>query len=555
MDILLIKSPSAKSLDRLLNRVTGTVQRFGTMALVQNPSPHEDGNMQVRYGRALAYAGYVQDTNVLGRLDYREGRLYMKSPGGIASFFVVDSQREQCYAWSSHAGVQGVYYSSGPDGTVISNRSSLSHRVAFGSVTMSRAWARRALLDTGSLWYDTPFKGTRFIEPRSCVAVTRQGRIVHWPHPVLLQGKRYRDRSQEGVNDYIEATMEALRVTKKMPPAMFYLSGGKDSRYLAAVAHRMKLAVDPVCFDSIAQQGEAPEARAVARLVGWTLRVLPRSAVPEDRMLGQIRENIRQCDGQLSEVLHLIYPDSLPAPGTPLITGHAHHLRGGFTRTMKSSGVIEGLVAGATGPLGLVTEDIEEERRARAEELIDGMTYLHPADIGYWFYNDWRMHRSMPGPTLALARNGPALWPMLDERVLQVCSRLNHFDRVTEWTMFMATKQLLPGIEKIPLYNAPWRGDSGGKANSMFPEGFEERTRQRKRSSGWPGNGPAVAQRLWKRVYDAVPEAREVAGWLRPKILQMTLSEWGSSNAIAVRLCWRLIGISLVLEGKWMKTP
>jgi hypothetical protein len=546
-------------------------ERSGWVLVHAEPAgiPERGRDMYKGAHEALTYSGYVglpdrSGAAVRSLLDLRRGgilelgaaRLEVRaSPGGVAAFFVVYG--ETGFAWSSHAGVEGVFRTEA-DALAISNRPLLSHLAATGATAprMSAAWGRRVLAGDSSLWGDTPFEGTRALAPRSMLVVARR-KVRVLPHPVVLPC--------EGGEPLAAAARRAIEVVRGLPVPELQLSGGKDSRMIAALVAAAGIEVDAVTY-APSHGGEAIVARRVADALGLPHRLVVRRVELGDALLPQVLRNLRRSDGMLGENRALAYADLDYARDQPMLEGQAHNPRGGFITEMRAS--IDDVRARLHGQLGgdpdLVAEDAGAERRARIDMLVRHVPRRHPADAAYWMYNDWRPPL-LHGPYLASARFRRTVYPMADERVLAACAALPTYERATERAFFEALIALAPAMAGLPLYDGRWRFDERGP--TPFPVGFATRSvpvlDAQPPEQGRPrpplGKRMSTVRPLFVSAMHDLGSSAEVRGWIRPEVLAALLRDDEASSALGVdnqrlvRFAWKASAVALVLDGGWLR--
>ncbi len=232
--------------------------------------------------------------------------------------------------------------------------------------TFSRRWARRVLLGGYTLWDDTPYEQTYQTPPRSLL-VLEDTEIRFAPHPVPLGRQRYADRDPAGIDDLAAAGLEAVSVLRRWPAGEMQLSGGKDSRFIAALLGRAGIPARYVTH-ATASSGEGAAAAEVARVLGVDHEVTGGPGIATGKeLLPTVLSNLRLSDGLLGENRQLAYPQ-LRHAGEPLLQGHAHHARGGFRAraTRDRPAMTASLIATTIGDEDLVAEDLVPERRVRA---------------------------------------------------------------------------------------------------------------------------------------------------------------------------------------------
>ena len=546
------------------------VHRRARMALIQSVWSNAGGVVPMHRGwrEAFAYTGFVSAEQYsasalrerLSMTDSGDLR-FDNSPGGIASYFLASARHRRCFAWSSHAGIQGIYFTRGTDCIAVGSSPLASHLAGTqrDAPTFSRRWARRVLLGGYTLWDDTPYEQTYQTPPRSLL-VLEDTEIRFAPHPVPLGRQRYADRDPAGIDDLAAAALEAVSVLRRWPAGELQLSGGKDSRFAAALLCRAGIPARYVTH-ATASSGEGTAAAAVARVLGVPHEVTggPGVATGEE-LLPTILSNLRLSDGMLGENRQLACPQ-LRHAGEPLIQGHAHHGRGGFRAraTRDRPGMTASLISSNSGDAELVADDLVQERRSRLDEILNGYQVKNVPDLAYWLYNDWRMTRWINAAYRAMSTFRPVVWPLMDERVLRVIAELSSFDRLSEVAFYRALRQLKPELGPVPLYENTWRFDAGPIGATELADGFEARQQPfKEQGKGGPSaeRRLSTVQSLFRLATTELRHAQELRSLIRADVLE-ALSSGSNLEALGrpgvrINFMWKVAAIALVMEGNWL---
>ena len=519
---------------------------------------------------ALAYTGFVSAArpapSALRELlsTTESGELIVaESPGGIATFFYANASLRRCFVWSSHAGVESAFHTKGPDCTAISNRPLLSHLVGTqrDAPSFSLEWARRMLLGGSTLWNDTPFAGTFQPPPRSLVVLDGD-QIRYAPHPIPLERQRYTERDPAGLEALNTAALEAVSVLRRWPAGELELSGGKDSRYAAALLRRAGIEAEHVTY-ARGDAGEGRAAAAVALALGVDHRIDPGLAATGAELLPTVLANLRRTDGLISEARQLPYRMGGHA-GRPLIQGQAHHPRGGFPTSARNTlaAMKELLIRKNIGDQELVAPELVQERRDRLLELLAGyQVKQHPTELAYWMYSDWRMARWTIASYRSRARSRPVVWPMMDERVLRVISELSTFDRLSEVAFYAALCRLSPSLAAVPLYEDTWKFDQGPIGPAEFPDGYESRRQPFKETGGVITSERRVVtvRPLFRMATREMRCSEDLRAFIDPAALELLSCNpepWlalGLPRVQVIQFMWKAVAIALVLDGEWLR--
>jgi hypothetical protein len=271
----------------------------------------------------------------------------------------------------------------------------------------------------------------------------------------------------------------------------------------------------------------------------------------------------RRAAGLIAEARHLAYP-ALPRGGEPFIQGQAHHPRGGYSSAWAPHAVVRPrLVDGTIGDVAFLGDEIVAERRARLDEILDGYSVRHPAELAYWLYSDWRMTRWTAGAYRPAAAARPVVWPMMDERALAVTAGLHPSDRLREIAYFDALVRLAPELGPVPLYEDTWRFDTGPAAGREWPDGFERRTAAfRERGRGRTDERRiGTIQPLFRFAMNELSTGCELARLIRPDALRALCDEADPALALGrphmqiINFMWKATAVALVTEGAWLTPP
>lgn len=576
----LLSAGAAPSRDRTERVIESWTSPDGSMALVQSESIAAPVRVPLHRTRseAFAYTGFVglpdpSATSVRERVVLRNRWLrtpalvLREAPGGTAAFFLADGDGRAAYAWSGLSGAEGVFHAQGPRVTVISNRPLCAHLVATerDRPSFSRTWARRILVGDYTLWDDTPYDDTFYAPPRSTVVVDRRG-IRFLPHPLRIPSSSYAAGSTEAIDDLVHASLDAIGVVRRMPRGELHLSGGKDSRMVAALVKRAGIDVETVTYGG-GVGGESAAAAAVARCLGLPHRVAAQDTRSDESLLPTMLANLARAEGLLNENRQLSYAPPPVVPGRPVLEGQAHHPRGGY-KTHEDWGVAKArarLHRQLGGDGELVASELGAERRRRIDALVVRYRPRRAAELAFWMYADWRAARWLHAAYLANTAERHVVWPMMDERVLSVCARLDVADRVREVAFFRALTALAPELARLPLYEDVWKFDHGGPGSTPFPDGFAERTTPfpeqaatRRRGRVSPEKRLSTIAPLFRMAMSDLACSAEVRSWIRPEALPLLLAgddrtaALGLENQQIVRFLWKATAIALVLDGAWL---
>jgi hypothetical protein len=215
------------------------------------------------------------------------------------------------------------------------------------------------------------------------------------------------------------------------------------------------------------------------------------------------------------------------------------------------------------GDVDLVVEPLVEERRARVGEILDGYKFGDARELAYWLYSDWRMTRWTSGAYRAAARSRPVVWPMMDERVLQVTAKLAAIDRARETACVAALFRLAPELASVPLYQTRWQVDVRGIGKTEWPDGHQARSVpfQEKGTGRTAERRLSTIQPLFRQAMRDLGPGRELASLVRPGVLETLCDDPDPALALdrphmqIINFMWKATAVALVMEGRWLTAP
>jgi asparagine synthetase B (glutamine-hydrolysing) len=409
--------------------------------------------------RALGYCGYLADAADALELLKRDSLAGADTLGGVFSLFRASDDGLQ--AATSTARVCPVYYATGPDVTVIGSRALLVHLVARAAEGKPApdidAASLVPLVHHGFLTTDaTPFTGVMAL-PAASVIDARPAATPAISTATLP--------AAEGAIGQVSELTSALALAvaplgKSDLPARLALSGGRDSRLLAAALHAGGIPFNAYThgFD------DAPDmilGRQIADLLG-----IPHDArvtVPEPvkrtvtvpHPLSRATQVIRMCEGMTTGYESV--GGYAPFDAVPATSGSGGEtLRGGFLYDQQDVSP-EGLRRRVNTIFHvadwLLTQDAKDGFKGAAAPWseMDGFSAL---DLIYLHY---RTGRWIVGSHTATLMNGLYFHPFFDNRVVRAALRLPPRWRHTEEPFYQAIAALAPPLAALPTEGKRWR--------------------------------------------------------------------------------------------------
>ena len=507
-------------------------------------------------------------------------RAIRSSPGGLYSYVTVRRSDGQLCAGHSTPTLEPVYHAETAAGLHVGNNPLLVHVASTGrdrpevDETFYLAAVNGGVAIDGS----TPYAGCHRLPPRS-VLVTERGswRTRVRPAPRPSYGA-YRLSSPRSRRDAVaDVLLRGGSVLTSLPVGELRVSGGKDSRMLAASLARAGIASTPV-NQNHPDEVEGQVADRVARALGASscVRYWRDRPVGPDDITRETRRKIAFAGG-LPSVASLQYVNRVEAitPGIPLIMGHAHLQRGGLRpqpRTFEAA--VETASSRTVSPylLPAYTEDSARIARGVVDDLLAaGST---PDSTSFHAYLQLTVNHQLQ-PLYAYVRNwNPLITPMVDERFALLCedvtaSRSRRFppgqptglsDLRSERLAMDVTGLLEPSLLDFPLAGDRYRCDGPGRrgyalrdpdrvtprpiAAADMPILFDTRK-----------TPSAVRAQLWEQI-----EGTVVQQWgeltVRPEIWRYVSDPAtgvpdGENRALLNQFAWRLYGLAVIMATDW----
>lgn len=427
-------------------------------------------------GRRLGYCGYLGEPKrdadgVLGAADLGAAAAGL---GGVFSLFRAGEDGAE--AATSMARVCPVYYAEAAGLRVVGSRALLVHLVARAVETgleepaVAIAVERLQPLVRHGFFVndDTPFRGVRAL-PAGAVLTAEpgEGTVVRQQSlPERRDGSGHVRRQQEAIRPLADALLDsALPLGRHRDPVALALSGGRDSRLMAAVLRAAEVPFAATTH-GFADDPDVILAERVAKALGIEHSV--NLSVPEGRKefvavqhpFGRAHDVIRMCEGMNSAYESVTrYRPFDPVPRTSGSGGET--LRGGFLYDqddVSPQGLRKRVRLIFHAAEHLMTEEAnaraaEEHRpwdeRARADgfDVLDGL-YLH-----------YRTGRWIVGSHTAALMNAPYYHPFFDNRVVRESLALAPGRRRSEYPFYLLIRELAPQLADIPPEGKRWRFD------------------------------------------------------------------------------------------------
>lgn len=429
----------------------------------------------------VVYSGYVvdpidEDTRWGAYFDsvHRDQRPMRVSPGGIYSYATVRTSDGQVCAGHSTPTLEPVYFTQCDDGFHLGNHPLFVHQAGneFGTPRISETFLLRAAGAGVAIDDHTPFVGTRRLAPGAIVSSRRHLLHVH-PAPQPSFGRYRVETLARRVDAVSEGLLEAGSILSRLPKGEFRVSGGKDSRMIAALLKSARLGSIPI-NQNFPQEVEGQVADMVSAVLNEECRRIPIEEYV-DRDLGRATTRKVAYSGGLPAVASQGYPTKAEGSvsGLPLIMGHAHLQRGGFasTRVRTYPEIVAMVKSRSVNPF--LRAGFREHNDRLADEWIDSQLRdgkRGPQVLSYTAYLQYTLNYQFQS-LYAYVRNWNAMiTPMVDERFALLCQQIAESgdsrggangigDLRAERIAMGVIDKLAPELLEFPLANDRFRAD------------------------------------------------------------------------------------------------
>jgi hypothetical protein len=417
--------------------------------------------LRVRRQMAIVQTGYTTSGDRRFERSIREtgGSLACDDAGGIAAFCVArfgTSGDERLFLWATRPGIRAIASAEGPEAVVVGTRPRLVHALTrdFRAPSLDLGYVRASL--TGwSLADHTPYEGTTLLSVDAMLQVAAGKRSYH-AHPTAgCEREERKLRRQEAM--FRDALREAVEPLRALPGFELRISGGKDSRLIAAALSDQRITPTTVVCHGPEDAPEMAVARAVAQTLGWPLQRAQPIFAYRGSLLETVRYNLSLSDGFFAtEPRHLAFPvHSLVNEAVPgLVMGHMALQKGGWAQNRKETraSIVERCRQRLTRWEHAVVPELSEAVREQLEEYVAGLSVAEEADYGYWINYRFRVGRWLTSHYLSHARDQLPIYPCVDEKVTRVLSTAPLWHLVSERLLAETTWKFAPKLRQVPLF-------------------------------------------------------------------------------------------------------
>jgi hypothetical protein len=535
------------------------------------------------------FSGYLVDdiasdsvvSRYFGR-SQQDDRPILESPGGIYSYTTVRLADGQVSAGHSMPTLEPVYYCQVDSGLHVGNHPLLVHVAAktFGPPQIDERFYLSAIGAGVAIDDSTPFVACYRLPPRRIIVnQSRNFGVMVRSAPRPKIGRFSYSTYSQRRGSMKRALIQSGSILQRLPVGELRVSGGKDSRLVAAYLHYAGVEVVPV-NQNFPQETEGQVADRVARVLGFDscVRAPIEEILNRDNLERDTRRKIAFAGG-LPAVASLQYATRSEGSraGVPLIMGHAHLQRGGLKARIRSANQAFDAASSRVVSMYLLPPYAEPNRRtvrSFVNEVLgrDGVVaqgvsfhaYLHLV-LSYQFQSLY-----------AYVRNwNPLITPLVEERFALLCEsiadarevpRPNEYAGITdlrnERIAMGVTEDLAPELLEFPLSGDRYRCDSEDWVNfelrdpgSMSPASIT--SAEVAKVFNTRRIGPAIRARLWEQI-EGTGVARLGAITCRPEIWRYVSEPKSSTpedeNATLLnQFVWTLYGMSIILGTDWWR--
>jgi hypothetical protein len=390
-------------------------------------------------------------------------------------------------AWSTIPSALNTFVAKNREGfCVAGNRPRLTYAASILSTGLrpDPAYLERYITAGFAVDGQTLYPNTRALPPSSS-ALLAGGNYVIDRHPVSAIEPIPADEPLEKKSAALAELLQQACWPATASSASIFMSGGKDSRTIAATMHSLGVGRNTLAVNfGNTTTGEGELAQEVARSAGVPFEFRTQRLVsdPTNALANALRQteglgtgfaNQYQFDWQLGF-----------AKGGPAFHGHGHLLRGGFARNMSRDKTY--LHQAARSPFlsayatAAARQSTETALGRYLREVLPDIA-REPRDILFYTNRDFRLGLFSTSNALELTSKTLMCYPLLDERVAQFAAALNVYDRVSERVVFGAITSMAPQIADIPLFGEIWRFDRDPSKRDFvdsyhnFQDGYNKR--------------------------------------------------------------------------------
>ncbi|MBG0830444.1 hypothetical protein HS041_22035 [Planomonospora sp. ID67723] len=363
-----------------------------------------------------------------------------------------------------------VFHAETPELYVVGSRALLVHLACRGDRVEWDVLALQTMIRQGFFVSDeTPYAGVSALPPSATITI-RGGRrtITETPLPAAApppSSRRGRKALIGEVADALLATVAPLREAGE--PVNLALTGGRDTRVLAALLHAAKVPFRATT-NGLDDHPDVVLARRIAGALGVEHTVIPparaekRDAVVVEHPLMRAYETLRACEGMTSAYESIV--GYLPYSAKPTMSGQSGEtLRAGSLLLLQSDLSPKALrrridTTFFLKDVPLFTDAANEHARELARPWQERADAMEALDHMYVWYKVGRWQASARAGAL---RRGDPVRPFLDNRVVRAALGLDQAWRLSEEVIYELIAAFAPPLRNVPIEGRPWRFIAG----------------------------------------------------------------------------------------------
>ncbi|WP_283139114.1 asparagine synthase C-terminal domain-containing protein [Rhizohabitans arisaemae] len=420
--------------------------------------------------RVTAVNGYLADPVDLRMLPTMDvGRTDLSQVGGCFAVFQAGESGVSAVTGATRA--CPVFHAETRHLHVIGTRALLVHLVAraaeSGSTFAAPQWdvlALQSMIRQGYFVSDeTPFRGVRAVPPGGGVHIENGRRTLLSPGLPTAEPVGARQRRTQ-VAELAAALIDSVAPLRSAgAPVRLALTGGRDSRLIAALLHAAKVPFQATTY-GLEDSPDVAIARLVATRLGIEHQVVAPTQAEHEREivvahpLDRTLDVLRVCEGMSSAYESIVGYE--PYSGKPTTSGQSGEiLRGGFLCGMSSIAppALERKVHDLfLNDAELFTQEANEHAAALADPWLTRVRANGPEVLDH-MYLAFRVGRWHAGARAGALRRGTPVQPFLDNRVARLALALDPVWRRSEAVVHALIEGFTPGLTEIPLEGRAWR--------------------------------------------------------------------------------------------------
>lgn len=459
--------------------VSRSNRAFGTVwAREQGASDWTRNSSQwcVTAGQGLASSLLAVSRVLSGRLTL-EGSVW-----GSYAAILGELGADRFTAWQTFPALENIHYITANGMIHISNRPPLCAIAAGGgrleNLQLSDEYLDEYLAVGYSFSSLSPFEGVRALPVGRALEYV-EGRIRETSVPVkdvsLVSEGASATESGEILAEAVEAS--AGRTLKDLPdgPIQLRLSGGKDSRVVAGALRGARDRVRAVTFGQ-AYDAEVYLSREIAQHVGFEHTVRSPGEA-RGRTLRERASNVMaDCDGSPPSEPHLLVAAGAEEgfAGEGLILGQWPLYKGGLAKRMKypAGGVLSAIFGQVNSRVDLETE---KSAKLKLSEWFDSVYSSTELEKLYLYARSFRSGPYLHSHVIQHSKSSTLGYLLSDSQVSATCDQMSMINKVSERSLYVMMRHLLPFGTEIGLDKSRWRFEASGGAEGFTDFSLETR--------------------------------------------------------------------------------